>query len=283
MRNLLVLLALAVVAGAADPKLDQAAALYHKTQYDAALRLLDGIQNKDAAAEFLLGRVLYGKGEYKESVEAFERAVALDPQNSQYWDWLGKAYGSRAQKSSFLTAPKYALQCRKAFEKAVELDPKNLEALNEVFLYYLHAPGFLGGGVEKAVAISERLRELDPPAYHNTQAQLAKKRKDFEAAEQHLRNGVQAGSGKVGPLLDLASFLAERGRLQESDALFEKAQQMAPDDPEVMFARASSYVQFKRNLEEARRLLNRYLTSELTPDNPSRDEAQELLRQASSG
>jgi Flp pilus assembly protein TadD len=155
--------------------------------------------------------------------------------------------------------------------------------LNDLFSYYLDAPGFLGGGIDKAAATSERLRELDTPLYHNTQAQLAKKQKDLQSAEQHLRKSLELSPGKVGPMLDLASFLTEHGRLHEADALFEKSTQLAPKDPEVIYARASSLIHGKRNLEEARRLLNQYLASELTPDNPSRREAEELLRRAGGG
>jgi hypothetical protein len=51
----------------------------------------------------------------------------------------------------------------------------------------------------------------------------------------------------------------------------------------VMFERASTYVRSKRNLEQARGLLERYLKSPLTPEDPPRSEAQRLLRQANGG
>jgi tetratricopeptide (TPR) repeat protein len=275
--------ALILIAACAGAELDRAAALYERTRYDEALEILGVLLNKDASALALTGKVYYGKRQYKQSVESLEQAVASAPRNSHYWDWLGKAYGRRAETSSFLTAPKYASQCRKAFEKAVELDPNNVQALTDVFSFYLNAPGFLGGGIEKAAATSERIKELDPAQYHNTQAELAKKKKDYTSAEEHLRQALRLAPGKVGPLLDLASFLAGRERYQESDELFEKAVQMAPGDPEVLFARASSFVQAKRNPDEARRLLKLYLASELTPDNPTREEAEALLDRAGGG
>ena len=77
--------------------------------------------------------------------------------------------------------------------------------------------------MDKAATTSERLKGLDPPRYYSTQAELAKKKKDFGSAEQHLRKAVELADGKVGRLLELASFLAEQQRYEESDALFEKA------------------------------------------------------------
>ena len=52
-------------------------------------------------------------------------------------------------------APGHASKAHRYFEKAVELDPKNLEAMNDLFEYYLEAPGFLGGGFDKAQALAD--------------------------------------------------------------------------------------------------------------------------------
>ena len=117
MHKAFALFVLAAITGTAS---DQAAALYKSTRYDEALKVLDAIPKKDAATLALTGKVYLGKRQYKQSVEALEQAVAAEPENSHYWHWLGKAYGRRAQTSSFLSAPKHASQCRKAFEKSVE-------------------------------------------------------------------------------------------------------------------------------------------------------------------
>jgi len=46
----------------------------------------------------------------------------------------------------------------------------------------------------------------------------------------------------------------------------------------VLYARAAAYVQRKRRLDEAEGLLNRYLTMQTTPDDPSRLETAALLK-----
>jgi cytochrome c-type biogenesis protein CcmH/NrfG len=77
--------------------------------------------------------------------------------------------------------------------------------------------------------------------------------------------------------VDLARFYARRGRTEESDAAFAQASRLAPNDPEVWFARAKTYIEKNRNPAEARQLLDRYLAAGLTPDNPPRREARQLL------
>src|SRR5262249_27510490 len=96
-------------------------------------------------------------------------------------------------------------------------------------------------------------------------------------AEQALRRAVELEPKSPGRLIDLAKFLAQHGRQSESDALFAQAAKLGPDSPEWLFARAEVYIQQKRNLDDARRLVQRYMTSSLTPDNPSREEARKLL------
>jgi hypothetical protein len=49
----------------------------------------------------------------------------------------------------------------------------------------------------------------------------------------------------------------------------------------LLFVRAETYIQQKRNLNDARQLLERYLSSPLTPDDPPREEARTLLVKAS--
>lgn len=274
-------MALAVPLAAAE--LERALALYQRTDYQASLRLLLADRNPKPAELSLIGKNYFQIGDFKKSSEHFERATAAEPRNAHYHHWLGKAFGRRAESSSFLTAPRYASRCRQAFEKAVDLDPSNVEAISDLFEYYLEAPGILGGGEDKAVALAKRIAALDPAQHHFAQARLAEKRKQPREAEEQLRQAVEKAPRQVGRLLDLAKFLARQGRLQESEAIFRQAEQVAPDHPQLLFARAGVYVESKTNLATARELLRRYLEAPLTPDDPPRQQAEKLLRQASGG
>jgi Flp pilus assembly protein TadD len=268
---------------AANPAVTEAFHLYQRTDYDGALKILQAIPDKDAMAWRLLGRALYMRGDFKKATEAFEKSVALRPNDSRTWMWLGRAYGRRAETSSFVTAPGYANKTRACFERAVQSDPKNLEAMNDLFEYYLEAPGFLGGGLHKAEALSRRIGELDPAEYHYAQGKLAEKRKEFKAAEQQFRRAVDLAPRQVGRVVDLANFFAKQGRYQESDAAFRQAQKIAPGAPKVIFERANAYIRANRNLDEARSLLKQYLDASLTPDDPPRKDAERLLKASTGG
>jgi cytochrome c-type biogenesis protein CcmH/NrfG len=84
-------------------------------------------------------------------------------------------------------------------------------------------------------------------------------------------------------LIDLARFLTRHGRYREAEQSFARAENIAPDSPKLMFAKADLYVKTRQHLDVARELLNRYLKSSLTPDDPPKSEAVKLLKQAEGG
>ncbi|HXM46147.1 MAG TPA: tetratricopeptide repeat protein [Bryobacteraceae bacterium] len=277
------LLAVLPLLAASVADLDQARKRYQLTDYDASLKILDAIQSKDAPVFELIGRNYYMQGEYKKATEILEKAVAAEPAKSEYELWLGRAYGRRAETASPFTAPANAKKAREHFEKAVQLDPRNLDALSDLFEYYLEAPGFLGGGLDKAVGVSDRISAIDPAEGQWAEARLAEKKKEFGAAEEHLQRAAEMAPHEAKRLIDLARFLAKQGRYQESDQSFSKAEKIAPNSPQVMYARADTYIEQGRNLAAARKLLQRYLQAQLSPDDPPRAEAEKLLKKASGG
>ena len=259
--------------------LKNAEELYQRTDYEGSLAMVHRLPSHNAAAYNLIGRDYFMLGEYKKATDALQKAFALEPSNSVYAHWLGRAFGRRAETSAPFLAPMHASKARQFFEQSVVLDPANEEALNDLFDYYLEAPGFLGGGYEKAEQVAKRIAERNEAEGHFAQAQLADKRRQFDSAEDQLRRAMELAPHQVGRVIDLARYLAKRGRLQESDAAFERAFQMAPDSPKVCFARARTYIEEKRNPERARALLIKYLHSNLTPDDPPRAQAERLLKQ----
>lgn len=254
-------------------------ALYDQTDYAESVRLLREIPKPAAEAEALMGQDYFMLGEYKKACEAFEKAFAIEPSNARYAQWLGRSFGRRAETSNPFLAPGNASKARQYFERAVALDPNNQDALNDLFEFYLQAPRFLGGGYDKAEQIAERIGGLNEAEGHFAQAELADRRKQFDTAEDQLRRAIQAAPQQAGRVLDLAKYLAKHGRIEESEAAFQKAETLAPNSAQVYFARARTYIDQRRNLDQAKDLLIKYIHSDLTPDDPPRAQAERLLKQ----
>jgi tetratricopeptide (TPR) repeat protein len=259
--------------------LSQAENFYKRTDFESSLKLLD--KNSSNAAEvFLIGRNYFMQGDFKRATDYIQKATTLAPANSEYMDWLGRTYGKRAETSNILAAPGFASKARQAFEKSVELDPKNNDALSDLFDYYLEAPGFLGGGYDKAVAVADKLAVIDPAEAYFERAKLAQKKKEYQSAEAHMRQAIAVAPHEVGHLIALARLLANQGKQRESDAVFLEAQKVNPNAPQVWFARADVLIKQKRNLDEAKRLLEKYVSASITVDDPPKEEARRLLKQA---
>ncbi len=250
--RILVSLSLFVWSAYAAPDMS-ARALYERTDYEASLQILTRDPSPGADGYALMGKDYYMLGNYGTAAQFFEKALSLAPHSSEFELWLGRSCGRRAETGSWILALPNASRARQHFEKAAALDPRNPRQI---------AP--------------------DRPAEsHFEMAAIAEHRKSYSEAETHLRRAMELSPGQVGRVLDLARFLARRGRATESDVLFEQAGSMAPNDPRVLFARAKTYVEQRRNPDETRRLLRQYLESSLTPDFPPRAEAEKLLHQAS--
>jgi tetratricopeptide (TPR) repeat protein len=233
-----------------------------------------------AASPAEAGREQYFRYEFSAAAASFESAIARNSRDSGLYHWLGKTRGRQAERANFLQAPYYARKCRVALEMAVELDGANLLALNDLFSYYLEAPAILGGGLEKAKAAAAKIASLSAAEGHWAAAQLAEKEKNWSEAERNYRRAAEAAPGDAGRQVDVAAFLARRGRHGESEEWFGKAAAREPAHRLLLFEWSKARVQSGRELAKARQMLRKYLESGPTPDEPSRQEAEALLRQA---
>src|ERR1035438_1815322 len=279
---LLTLLFASCLLAAPGPEFERAREFYQRTEYQASLNVLHPLANKGPAEIQLLGQDYFMLGEPKKATDEFDKALALlegskTPIKQDLYVWLGRAYGRRAETSGLLSAPELATRSRKYFETAVQMDILNKEASGDLFDYYMGAPGFMGGGLSKAQELAAKVLAADPAEGQHLLALLSEHDKDYAAVEQHLRQAIQFEPKQASRVMELARFLGQRGRAKEGDALFDQAQRMAPQDRRIAFTRAQTYIEEKRNPNEARMLLENYLRGPFTPDDPPKQRALDLL------
>jgi tetratricopeptide (TPR) repeat protein len=157
-------LALATLARAGAPPLDQAIALYDAKRYPEARAALERVlaaEPNNAEACYYLGETLLCRGDANaldDAVPWLEKALKLDPNNPSYLADFGGASIELAEKHTSLSA---AVKGRDALEKAVALEPDNLEARTGLMQFYERAPWPLGSSA-KAAAQLEEIRRRDP-------------------------------------------------------------------------------------------------------------------------
>src|SRR5271169_2487000 len=141
-KSLLVLvLALLPSLAAADPSAGQLLAEGRVDDAIVLLRTRIASVPNDAESYNLLCRAYFTLGNWDPGISACEKALSLDPGNSEYHLWLGRIYGGKADHSGFLTAAGLAKRARNEFETAVRLNPDSAAARTDLAEFYLEAPG----------------------------------------------------------------------------------------------------------------------------------------------
>jgi len=169
----------------------------------------------DAQAHNYRCRVYYQEQQWDPAIADCEAAVRLEPGNSNYHLWLGRAYGLKAQHVSMMSGYKLAHKVAAEFQQAVQLDPRNAAALEDLGEFDTKAPGVAGGGVGHASNLVAQLQALDPAAALQLEAQIAENHKDYKSAEADLRTALTQSADPAAAWMELASFYRSRGRMDD--------------------------------------------------------------------
>ena len=270
--SLVVLCAALTFAAPPDVALKSATDLLNAGRADEAILLLGSrlkAQPGDAAAYNLLARTYYSTGRWDEAVAAGEKAVALDPGNSSYHMWLGRMYGEKADHSSFVTAAGMVKKIRAEFERAVQIDSNNLDARSDLAEFYLEAPGFMGGGKDKARQQAESIASQDAAAAHWLEARIAEKDKRYADAEREYKAAIESSGYQARYWLNLASFFKRQHRYNEMEAAISSAVNSDRKKPANYVDAATLLVGAGRNFIGAAQFIRKYLTGQTTEEQPA--------------
>lgn len=262
---LVALVLIPLAAGAVAPGIQH----FEARRYEEARKLLEpyAAKNpKDADAAFYLGRTLFALRQHEEAAEWLEKAAALAPSRSDVQVELGRAYGQAALRANILRQAGLAGKTRTAWEKAVALDANNLEARDLLIQYYLNAPGFLGGGVDKARAQAAEIKKRDAARGHLAFATIALSQKDPATAERELKAGVQAAPANPRLRLLLGSLYQEQ---QKWDAAFETLEALLKADPDnwdALYQVGRAGALSGKRLDRAEECLKRYFGHKPGPE-----------------
>lgn len=247
--------------------LSQANAALQAGEADKALSLLRQLPDagaRDPQARNIACRVQFTLAHWDAAVRDCQQAIQLDPGNSDNHMWLGRAFGEKADKASFLSAFSLGKKVLSEFQKAAQLDPRNAEALSDLGEFYVEAPGVVGGGLDKAESVAMELDRVDPVRAATLRAAIAKARGDLGSAESYLKRALAISRHPAHQWTALARFYGTRGRWAEMDDALHNADVAASHDPHAAVAfydAAGLLIRYKRDPAFAAKLLEQYLAS----------------------
>jgi tetratricopeptide (TPR) repeat protein len=241
----------------------QANALFQQGRVDEAAASLNQIlaaQPNDALAHQLLCRVNYAQDIADAAIHECELAVSNAPSSSDNQMWLARAYGFKASHANPIAALSLAIKVRTAFERAVQLDSENINAMSDLGEFYVAAPSFIGGGLDKALALATKMQLRFPIQSHRLLALIAEKKKDTALAETEFSNAVAAGRSPEA-YIDLGHFYQRHNQLDKMIEALKSAVSADHRKGPVLVDAASILVDAQRSPELSESLFRTYLAS----------------------
>jgi len=252
---------------------------FDQGQYGAAMSTLESAQSQDPAIAdvyYWMGRALFEVHDFTSAISQFQKAISLNGNISVYHDWLGRAFGGKADKDkSFFVAR----NAKGQFEAAVKLDPANVDARRDLADYCMQAPWIVGGNKDEALAQVNAIAAMNAVEGHLVRAEYdLSVLKNPQQAQGEYQQVLTEKPATVEPYLEAAAFFQQHNQFPQLKAAIDDLGQAHPDDPRVTFYRGVYNVVTNGNLENAEQELKSYLAS--TPDRsdwPSHASARDWL------
>lgn len=244
-----------------DDSLDEARRSFEASDYTKAIQVLQAAAAKEPTngdIQLLLAKSFLELQEHDAAIRSAEKAVALDPKSSTYHEWLGRAYGEKADRAGWFSAISLAKKTHREFETAVELDARNFSARQALIEFDCSAPGMVGGGEDKAQPHIKELMELDPAEGHYAAGNCRRQKKDFAVADAEFTKALESRPKSPELIYDIGDYAARRGQPERLMVVVEAGERAAPRDPRAKFYRAAALVLQKERPEAAENLLREY-------------------------
>lgn len=172
----------------------------------------------DARANYVMARVRHEFGQLDEAVKHGEAAVRLDPRSSPAHRELGEIYGDQAEHVSFLRQIGLAKKIRTEFDAALAIAPNDPDNLFDRMLYYLQAPGVVGGDKKKAAEVANDLIKTDPARGYLALVRIARADKEDAKLEGLYAKAVESNPASYEARIALAGFYLNGSHLNPSKA-----------------------------------------------------------------
>lgn len=241
--------------------MDAARQAYEASDYPKAVQVLLEAAAKEPTngdIQLLLAKSYLELQEHDAAIRSAEKAVALDPRNSVYHEWLGKIYGDKADHAGWFSAMSLAKKTAKEFQTAVELDGRNFAARQALIEFDCSAPGIVGGGEDKAQPHIRELMMMDAAEGHYAAGNCRRQKKDFAAADEEFRKALESQPKSADLIYDIGDYAVKRSQPERLVAVAQAGERIAPNDPRGKYYRGVGLVLKNEKLGEAERLLQEY-------------------------
>lgn len=260
--------------------IDRGRKMYEEKKYAEATRVLQGVEEESpdyAAAQYYLGRVAFDQKKFDDAADFFEEATEnKGGQLSEYYTFLGDAYGSIANDANVIRQGILAPKMKNAWEKAIALDSKNLNARFSLIQFYTKAPSLMGGSMDKAKEMARQIMAISPALGHRSMGNILLQEEKVDAAEKEYLEMVKAdASFSAG----LGNFYLNQKKFDKAFALFDDALKKNPQDMGAVYQLGKTCALSGQRLDDGEACLLKYLNYVPKPNEASHAGANMRLAQ----
>lgn len=253
----------------AQTSIEKARKLYEERKPAEAKKILAAIDddNKEyAAAQYYQGRIAFDEKNYDEAQEFFEEAVEANDKVAEYQNWLGNSYGQMAGEANVIKQGMLAPKMKTAWENAVALDPVYIEPRESLIQFYLQAPSFMGGSVDKAKEMAGQIMKQNVAKGHQQMGNIYVKEKQIAEAE---REYIEMTKVDPAYLPRLANFYVNQKQFDKAFTLYEETVKKNPNDMASIYQIGKTSAVSGQKLDRGEECLKKYLAYTPKPNEPS--------------
>ena len=253
----------------AQTNMEMARKLYEERKPVEAKKILSGIKEGDreyAAAQYYQGRIAFDEKNYDDAQEFFEEAVDANDKVAEYQNWLGNSYGQIAGEANVIKQGILAPKMKNAWERAVTLDPAYIEPRESLIVFYLQAPGFMGGSVDQAKEMANQIMKLNVARGHLQMGNIYVNEKQMDKAEKEFIEMV-----RVDPtyLPRLANYYVTQKQFDKAFTLYEDLVKTNPQDMASIYQIGKTSALSGEKLVRGEECLKKYLLYTPKQNEPS--------------
>lgn len=228
---------------------------------DEAIRLLTPAAGTSPLAANQICRAYFSIGQWDNAVHHCQRAVQMNSRDASFQLWLGRAYGEKANASSALSAFSMARKSVAAFEVGHALDRQNEAIARDLGEYYIQAPGIVGGGMNKAMALANEMAPQHPVTAAWIRARAAGKQGDQATAEREYLESIRLSGDSAEMHLEFCRYLNGQKQWDRFDQQIAAALGSPRLRPQDRYDAAEQLLHAGRQLPRAAEQMRAYIAS----------------------
>ncbi len=187
----------------------------------------------------------YQQQDYRGAIEAYEKAIAADPTQTESYFYLGNSYDNmyRPTRRGEAANDAFIDSAVENYKKAIELEQRpELKKLALQFLANAYGAEKLNDPAQSEPVV-QQLIEMDPsdPVNYFALARIYEDSGDYERAEETLVKAREARPTEPGVYTNLAAFYNRQGNFEGAIEALNARAEREPTNPEAFYTIATYY------------------------------------------